>query len=469
MIRKKNLFSIIATLLLSTTLVKVLNFLKEIQISFFYGTDNIVDQFNIIMIGPNLALSTIAPAFGLILVSYLSGEKKELILTVKELFFIGISIVFLFLVSITSQINYGDINYIGVLFSIFISVLFFIQVITVYYLHSFQAFNQGSVSSIIQIIINILVISFSIFFKSYILLLTGLTIGLVAQLIFLFYVIKSRKLYSKLMIGNKENNDFYHSFFSIVLGYGLIELLISLQKSFAVGLKVEGLISAINYSYKVMNLPISIFLFAVLSVLFPMMNRVKNTMELNEISTKLLSGIAFIMLPFTILLFFHSEFIISVLFERGNFNHDSVSITSYQLKCFSLMLLPLSIFSAQLRVIYVKKEWKKIYYSALIIMLISISLNYLSVLHTNNLLFSLSLPISYSVAVIIILKGNIKQSVNRDLICTLLASSVILVLSILLSNYLFIEDIISMVIISVLYILIQFVLKNTMLLKLLRR
>ncbi|ARJ39569.1 hypothetical protein SporoP8_12200 [Sporosarcina ureae] len=184
--KNKTLFATIFGLLVSTTIVKVLNFLKELQISYFYGTSEIVDHFNILMLGPNISLSTIAPAFGLILVAYLSNEKKELIISYKEMLFFCGTILLLFFISIISQTIYSGFSLFEISVSFFISMLFLIQVLLIYYLHSFNAFNEGSISSMIQIIVNITVISLSFFMKSYLLLIVGLIIGLLIQIIYLF-------------------------------------------------------------------------------------------------------------------------------------------------------------------------------------------------------------------------------------------------------------------------------------------
>ncbi|ARJ39570.1 hypothetical protein SporoP8_12205 [Sporosarcina ureae] len=256
-----------------------------------------------------------------------------------------------------------------------------------------------------------------------------------------------------------------------MMGFGLIEILISAQKIFAVSFDIEGLVSSINYSYKVMNLPISIFLFSVLSVLFPTMTKIKDQKELDKIAINLLSAIFFVMLPFTVILFNYAEFIISILFERGEFGKQSVSITASQLKSFSLLLIPLSFFAAQLRIVFVQRKWSKIYYSGLMIITFSIVLNLIAIQYSSLILFSYSLPIAYISSIVIVFKKSLLLSINPDLIKTVIAVLTSIIVTMLINTFLQINQliIIEICIMIGVYFIMQYLIKNTLLMKILRR
>ncbi|MFC7365196.1 MULTISPECIES: lipid II flippase MurJ [Bhargavaea] len=454
---RNKIFNLLLGLLFSTFLVKILNFFKEIQISYFYGTGEIIDKYNIIMIAPSIALSTIAPAFGLILVSrYTNGQKLNI--QKKEIIFFVASVVLLCVISLITNFQSG--NSFDWLVSLGISILFLFQVILVYYLHCFNEFNKGSFSSMIQIMTNLIVVGFSIVFKSYYILLIGLFLGIILQLLYLVGVIKVKNYTPNIEIKTLKEESFFHSFFSVVLGYGLIEILVSAQKFFATYYNEEGLVSAINYSYKVMNLPISILLFAVLSVLFPVMTRT-NEGKLQEITKGLLSGISFVMLPIAILFYFFAEFIISILFERGSFNIDSVIVTGRQLKGFALLLLPLSLYSSLLRVVFVKKEWSYIYKSGVIILTSIILFNLISLYIQDVTLFTFTIPIAFYLGITISFWKVIASSLDKDFYKSLLGS-IVMILTIIVLSYTNSNHWISIALSLIIYIGSQLVLKNTL-------
>ncbi|MEM1502839.1 lipid II flippase MurJ [Domibacillus sp. 8LH] len=423
MANSKSLFSLIASLLVSTAVIKVLNFAKEIEISYFYGTSYLADKYNLTMVAPNISLNTIGPALGMILVSYYSLNKKKIIIQQNEVRFLGIILVFILFLSIITQPSERGIDIWSMVFSYLISLLFLVQVLLVYYMHCFKRFDIGSTSSIIQIILSIILILLSYWYISYIILVLAILVGLIAQTIYLIYKIIHHDLFTifQLEKGNL-NRNFYHSFFSIVLGYGLIEILISIQKIFANYFEYEGLISAINYAYKIMNLPISIFLFAVLSVMFPEITKLREKNKINNMYENLVSGVLLIMLPCSIVLFYYPHFIISFLFERGNFDEQSLFLTSYQLKFFAFLLPMLAVYSAQLRILYVLKEWRRIYLSALMIISLTMILNLVSLKMQSLALYSLSLSVAYFFSIFIFLNKNLRTIYSKALSFSLISS-----------------------------------------------
>ncbi|MFJ8234254.1 lipid II flippase MurJ [Ureibacillus sp. NPDC094379] len=414
----KKIYRVIIALLFSTALVKVLNFLKELEIAYFYGTSNELDYFNIILITPNLILSSIAPALGMVLVTYLANEEKVLKISIKEILFY-IIIIFTTIFGINLILLLEDlIDFKSLLFSIVISFLFCIQVLLVYYLHCFGEFNKGSISSLIQILFNLVLILISIWYKSYLILVLGLGIGLIIQILYLIKTINKNKLLINKFETNKRN-PFLNSFFSVLLGYGLIEITISIQKLFATKIEIEGIISSISYAYKVMNLPISIILFAVLSVVFPKMVDL-NSERLNIIWKNLLLGIVSLILPAAVLFYLNSQIIIELLFGRGEFNQSSVNITSNQLKSFSLLLLPLAIYSSILRIHFLNKKWVKIYGSALSILCSLTIINIFSIYTTNYFLFSNSMFIAFLIGLLFSFKEIYVASRNKDILVILI-------------------------------------------------
>jgi len=128
-----------------------------------------------------------------------------------------------------------------------------------------------------------------------------------------------------------------------MLGTGVYQLTVLID-TFCASLSTivgAGGISAIYYANRIIQFPMGIFSVALASAVLPSLSGLAKKKDMESIKKMIvfsLENIFFIMCPTTVMLLLLSEPIIQVLFERGEFNQYSTSITSWTLAFYSLGL-----------------------------------------------------------------------------------------------------------------------------------
>ncbi|MFC4712922.1 lipid II flippase MurJ [Planococcus dechangensis] len=465
---KNKIVHYILILLFSTFIIRILNFFKEIQISYFYGTNSEVDHYNIMLIIPNIMLNSIGPALGLLIISLISTEKKLISLQRKDVYFLVGLATLLISLGYFSTFSIETTNFYYPLMTILITFLYFMQVSLVYYLQAYNEFKIGSISSFLQVIINICILFISFYVLHSFILIISLALGLVVQIIFLLIIINKKQYFHQVRIVSLKENEFIHPVMSMILGFGLIEILLSVQKIILSRTNTDGIISALNYAYKIMNLPISIFLFAVLTGLFPTLIKIKDQIEFQFYFRKTLNTILLLMVPISVFFFIYSSEIVSILFERGEFDEQSTNITSSQLQILSLLIVPVSILTIFLRFLYVEKKWSVIYKTTSLIIITHIVLNII-IISNKVLEYSvISIPLSILFGLMYCYRKLKTPLFNFDQLKILLGSFLLGLSGILLENE--VTGLLSFILISILiflvYIFSQLILRNRTLLSL---
>jgi murein biosynthesis integral membrane protein MurJ len=101
----------------------------------------------------------------------------------------------------------------------------------------------------------------------------------------------------------------------------------------------EGSISALNYAKKVVELPVVIFPYAISIVVFPFFSELhieKDMRRLRKLLGETLKWIAIVFIPLAILLFFFSDTVTQLIFQRGAFDGSSTGLTSAPLAVYAL-------------------------------------------------------------------------------------------------------------------------------------
>ncbi|TBO44282.1 murein biosynthesis integral membrane protein MurJ [Pedobacter kyonggii] len=103
----------------------------------------------------------------------------------------------------------------------------------------------------------------------------------------------------------------------------------------------DGAISALNYSKKIIDLPILVFPYILSVCIFPYFSELaikKRKKELNRLFFKSLSWIVLVFVPLAVLFFMFSYEITEVAFKRGAFNEYSTFLTSNPLAIYAIGL-----------------------------------------------------------------------------------------------------------------------------------
>jgi putative peptidoglycan lipid II flippase len=117
----------------------------------------------------------------------------------------------------------------------------------------------------------------------------------------------------------------------------------------------EGIISALNYSQVLVQLPDAVVGFAIASVLFPLFSRTydkENMYRFNALYQKAVLGGLLVAVPLAVLFFTNAREIIHLIFYRGVFDIDSLVKTARVLRPYTPTIIALFVISTSLRACY---------------------------------------------------------------------------------------------------------------------
>lgn len=167
--------------------------------------------------------------------------------------------------------------------------------------------------------------------------------------------------------------------FPVVLISIVTSLLFVVDKSIASHIGV-GSVTALSYSYKVINIPINVFVTAVARVRFPALTEsaAKNDYAgMQDSMVKLLRLCFLTLVPLTALVFIVRIPIVSVLFERGAFNASDVALTAECMGAYAFGMIGLAINALFVNLCYATQKLKTIGIIAVVQLVLTALLNIL--------------------------------------------------------------------------------------------
>ena len=223
--------------------------------------------------------------------------------------------------------------------------LFFISFVALFS-GMLNSIGKFAVASFSPIILNLCLISSLLLFNdseestayylSYAIALSGLL-----QMLWVFASAKYSGLNPKIVKPYKDKNtkEFFSRFFPGVIGAGVVQINVIIDVIIATF--IPGAIAFLYYADRINQLPLALIGTAMGTVLLPSLSKeIKAHKNEKAIKTqnRALECILFFALPSTAALIILALPIISVLFERGNFTHESAIATSYSLIFYAIGL-----------------------------------------------------------------------------------------------------------------------------------
>ncbi|MDQ0298197.1 putative peptidoglycan lipid II flippase [Salibacterium salarium] len=120
----------------------------------------------------------------------------------------------------------------------------------------------------------------------------------------------------------------------ILLGGATLQLYFLIHRMFGSYLD-EGYIAALNYMSKIVQLPQSVLMMAVTTVVYPLLSRKVAAAEKDGISDLYLKGLRLMgmtILPVAVFVVFYAEDIVQAIFQYGNFSGQSTAMSAPLLK-----------------------------------------------------------------------------------------------------------------------------------------
>jgi len=159
---------------------------------------------------------------------------------------------------------------------------------------------------------------------------------------------------SGLHLDHTAVRKFYTGVWAVVLGMSVNQIYLALNRVFASGLQA-GSISALNYAYRLMTLPLGIFVAAVATAIFPALARYAAGEQRDRMAHTLQRGLRMVLLvsvPAAVGLAVLKVPLVKLLFERGAFGAEDTLLTAESLLYFAPGLPALGINLVATRVYY---------------------------------------------------------------------------------------------------------------------
>lgn len=375
---------------------KIFGLLRDIALSYFYGTSVISDAYIISITIPSVL-------FGFVVAGLLAGfipmynqvEKEKGRLSadlftnnVINILLIICTLIIIIVLPFTSQIvkmfasgfDQETIKLTGSFTRVSIIAIYFSGIITIFtgYL---QIKGNYTVPALIGLPLNILIVIF-IYLSTKVnlhLLSVGFVIASASQLIFMApYIKKNNFRYKRVLdIHNKYVRKMGRNSIPIILGVSVNQINVLVDRTIASQLLVGG-ISALNYASRLNGFVQGIFVWSITTVMYPIISKFsaeKNLLNFKNVIKESIVGVSIMTLPITIGTLMFSEQLISVLYGRGAFDDTAIKITSQALFYYSIGIIGFGFRDILTKVFYSLQETKIPMINAALGMLLNIILN----------------------------------------------------------------------------------------------
>ena len=394
----KTIFSVASIILLS----RLLGFVREMVIANIFGTSADYDIYLIAVMLPALAYGVINFAAIYFFVPFLSKHQSSEIDTDWKSIFPPFNLILLSSLVLMLIIIFGA-PYIMKIWGEHLSPEEFSQVVLFARLASLMLF-LGTTEAFMRAFLNVKkifsfpaggFIVYNIFCIGSIYLLYesfsvgALLIGLISGLFFqnLFLAIKIIKYKPFTSYTTKVFTPQSHALLKTAGIVVVIELInrsyFLLDRFIAPGFG-DGIISALNYSQVIIQLPDSIIGFAIGAVVFPIFSESTDPsmlLRFQDVYKKALTFAVLISVPIAVFFFLHARELVYLIFHRGVFDAHSVELTANTLKPFVVSIVSLFVISTSMRACY-SGGWGRV---VLIFVVISFALKFmLNFLFTTN-------------------------------------------------------------------------------------
>ncbi len=355
-----------ATLMIAiiTFLSKFIGYAREMLIAMYFGATGVIDAYLIGQQIPALLIGLFAGGFGTLIIPLYITKKQENIVDAKR-YVNQILIVWSLIILIVSLLSaifapflvrtiaYGFVGerfYLAVQITRILSLYGFLNVLMSFFVGLLQAEKQfliPVISASFFNTVNVIIIwlcsriygVYSLVIGTYVMVIGNCFIY-IYLLVFKYKLIQFRKF----SINWNEIKEFLFLLTPLLLSAGVGSLNQIVDRTIASSL-TEGSIAALQYSMKIWTLPITLFAGVIAITAFPTFSELASDktrlVEYKRSINKTIISFLYFMVPSSILLIIFSTPIIQLFYQRGAFNAQATTITSYvnQLYCIGLFFM----------------------------------------------------------------------------------------------------------------------------------
>ena len=229
----------------------------------------------------------------------------------------------------------------------------------------------------------------------------------------------------------------------IFLSSTLAEINILVDKMFASGLE-EGMVASLDYANTMREFVYQLGTIAIITMIFPVLSELWAENKRNEFRDKIFSGIdffTFLYVPLTFGILIGGEYVIDIVFKRGQFGSEAAQITTNAFKIYSISLVAIAYRSIYIKALHSMQKTKEIMMVSAINVILNICLNLLLVRQYGYVGLSLATSLSSILCIPVytyFFKKTIKASYRESTIKfmkSLAASIIMYAILWLLNNY----------------------------------
>lgn len=355
---------------------KFFGFFREVLVAKYFGATALTDAFLVALIIPVAILGLFAAGFGTLVIPFYTEKKNKDVEAAKKFvnsaytvwgsLFVGVSLVVLtFAPAFVHIVAYGfkgERFELAVTLTRFLVIAGLFNVLAGIFTGLFQAEKQFFFPIFTTFLGNVGLVG-SLFFLHRYLGLHSWTLGqiLSSSIAFfpMFFVLYWRyKFFHNLsyqQVDWKEIQRFGLLLLPLVVAGGISMLNQIVDKTIASGLDA-GSIAALNFGQRVWGVPISLLATPIATAVFPFFSILalngSNRKDYEDRLNKTLGISFYIMVPSSFLLYFLSEPVVQLLFERGAFNPQATVLTAFIVRMYALGLFGHAVSPLLARVFY---------------------------------------------------------------------------------------------------------------------
>jgi putative peptidoglycan lipid II flippase len=364
-------------------LSKILGFIREISLAYFYGASFISDAY-LVSISIPITLYTLfgvviaqglIPIFNKINLNEGSNEVNKFLSNI-----LNVLTIINFLISIFGFINpyllisifagglTGNTLMLAVQFTR-ISIFGLIFTNLVYITSAFLRANKKFyIPAFVGIPLNIGII-LSIFLSSiygFHILPYGTLLSMIIEFLFIIPSLLKQNFRYSFVINLRSSYliNFVNLSIPLILSTIFFQISRSVDRYLASSL-FNGAISSLNYSFRLISFIEGVLILPVLTVVFPKLSELyerKQLSNFNTLSNKTLSIILYLTIPIVTLTIINSESIVRMVYYRGAFNDSALIFTSLSLRIYALSIIPVALKEHYTRLFIAMNKSKTLYY-----------------------------------------------------------------------------------------------------------
>lgn len=383
-------------IMIATVLSKILGFLRDIVLSYFYGASNVSDAYLIALTVPSIIFGFIGVGLTTAYIPLYSRIEKDSEENAADRYtsnLINVVLIFSFLIfCFTALFSQSIVKIFAVGFKndtfklavtltrVSLISLLFTGVISIFsgYL---QIKNNYVIPALIGIPLNItIIVSIILSAKNNILWLAiGNVIASVLQFAFLLPFVIKKKFKYKPLLDFKDKNLRTMILMVIpgIIGMGVNQINVLADRTIASFITIGG-ISSLNYANKLIYFIQGVLVMSISTALYPMISKMAANNEIVELKKTLSESINLInilVIPITVGAMIFSEPVIRLLYGRGAFDDAAIKITSDALFFYSMGILGVALSDILSRYFYSACDTKTPMKNSVIAMVMNIILN----------------------------------------------------------------------------------------------